>query len=769
VSSGVSTKAKLAVFLAVIGLVFLASHLPFIAPGPGTVDAMNFALGVREFDPGHHQPHPPGYPVFIALGKITRPVVALGSAATDSVSSEARALAIWSAIFGAIAVFPLFIIFKSLELDDRRGAAATVLTVVCPLFWFTAVRGMSDIPGLSVACMAQAVLLAAHRRQRSSGQPAWRLVLVGAIVSGLAIGLRSQTMWLTIPVLIVVTIGHLRGPFGSRSRWTALVACAFVAGVLLWAVPLMAATGGLKSYFGLLEHQAALDRTDSDMLVLRPSVGRLAAGVIGTFGYPWANAYLAGVVLLLAIVGFTVMAWRSRAALGWLAVACGPYLVFHLLFQDPSFSRYALPTIPAVAYLVVRGLERLSSRALPALVGSLAAACLIVAAPPVVLYGARGGTGYQAMTSVRLALERGTAVPPVVAAHQEVGLATRGERIPTRTLPFPRGHEWLEVVKYWRDGGAAPVWFLADSGRTDLALIDPSARTLRQAFQLPFTNRYLLRGARPTDVSWYQIEQPGWMVGEGWALTPEAAGVAWRDGRSPGARPITAWIRRRSEPAVMILGGRNLGRPGEPDVRFEAAIDGRPIASWTVAPEPGFFLRVIDLPGGTLEGSDRYAALTISAQPSDGVIRHVNAAIEQFDVQSTTRPVFGFGDGWYQLEFDPKARRLWRWTGPWAALRVNHAGRDLTLRISGDSPLNYLDRVPNITVRAGDRVLGQLAPAASFVVEVPVPADAVERAHGEILIESDVTFVPDDRLHNGDRRPLGLRIFDVSLSAAGGQ
>lgn len=756
---------KHGVFLTAIALAFLATHLPFVAPGPGTVDAMNFALGVREFDPSDHQPHPPGYPVFIALGKITRTIVALGPADADSVRNEARALAIWSVIFGAMAAFPLFIIFRSLELNDRRAAAATVLTLLSPIFWFTAVRGMSDIPGLSAACIAQAILLTAHRRRQSSGRPAWRLVLVGAILSGLAIGMRSQTMWLTIPVLIVVTVEHLRDPFAGRARSAVLVGSAFIAGILLWAVPLMSATGGPNSYLASLGHQAALDRADSDMLVHRPSAGRLAIGLVSTFGYPWANPYLAAVVLLLTTIGVLVMAMRSRAALGWLAVTCVPYAVFHLLYQDPAFSRYALPTIPAVAYLTVCGLERLSSRTLPALVGLMAAACLMVAAWPVVLYGASGGTGYQAITSVRRALEREPAVRPVLAAHHEVGLATRGERVAMPTLPFPRGREWLEVVKYWREGGTAPVWFFADTGRTDLALIDPSARRLQAKFRLPFSNRFFLSGARPSGVNWYEIVEPGWMAGEGWALTPESAGVAWHNGWGLGARPITAWIRRRSEPAVMMIGGRNLGRPGEPDVRFEMAMDGRPIAAWTVAPEPGFFLKTIDLPGGALEGGDRYATLTISARSADGVIRAVNAAIEQFDVQSITRPVYGFDTGWYQLEFDPKARKLWRWTGPWAAVRVHHAGRNLTLRITGDSPLKYIDQVPNVTVRAGDRVLGRFSPAENFVFEVDVPTDAIDRASGEILIESDVTFVPDDRLHNGDVRRLGLRIFDVSLTS----
>ena len=45
-------------------------------------------------------------------------------------------------------------------------------------------------------------------------------------------------------------------------------------------------------------------------------------------------------------------------------------------------------------------------------------------------------------------------------------------------------------------------------------------------------------------------------------------------------------------------------------------------------------------------------------------------------------------------------------------------------------------------------------------------ADALARSQGELTLETDTTFVPDDREHNGDRRPLGLRMFEVSLSVA---
>src|SRR5918992_2755087 len=97
-----SVAAKCTVFLCTLAIVFLATHLPFITPGPGSVDATNFALGVRDFDPSAHRPHPPGYPAFIALGKMTRPLIATGPSDDQSISIEARALAVWGVLFGAV-------------------------------------------------------------------------------------------------------------------------------------------------------------------------------------------------------------------------------------------------------------------------------------------------------------------------------------------------------------------------------------------------------------------------------------------------------------------------------------------------------------------------------------------------------------------------------------------------------------------------------------------------------------------------------------------
>src|SRR5437667_8348651 len=52
-------------FLAAFALYFF-THSPAL----DEIDAVQFAMGVRSFDIWHHQPHPPGYPLFIFFGWI---------------------------------------------------------------------------------------------------------------------------------------------------------------------------------------------------------------------------------------------------------------------------------------------------------------------------------------------------------------------------------------------------------------------------------------------------------------------------------------------------------------------------------------------------------------------------------------------------------------------------------------------------------------------------------------------------------------------------
>ena len=125
--------------------------------------------------------------------------------------------------------------------------------------------------------------------------------------------------------------------------------------------------------------------------------------------------------------------------------------------------------------------------------------------------------------------------------------------------------------------------------------------------------------------------------------------------------------------------------------------------------------------------------------------------------------MFGFVEGWYEPEYNPTTARSWRWMSEQRALWVRPVGRDVTLRITGESPLRYFDgraggpgprrRRRGRSIRAGRR----------FLPAITVPAQALAAADGMVTVESSLWFTPAQRGESADQRHLALRIYSVGV------
>ena len=154
----------------------LVAFLVHAAAGPGhldDVDAINFTLGVRDFDVAEHQPHPPGYPVLIAAAKIVAGAArAAGSlswlvpAPWTAVPVETAALSLIAMIAGGLVLVALLPLARAVSGADDTALVAAVLAVACPLTFVTVSRPLSDAPGLAAALGVQALLATAFVRQR---------------------------------------------------------------------------------------------------------------------------------------------------------------------------------------------------------------------------------------------------------------------------------------------------------------------------------------------------------------------------------------------------------------------------------------------------------------------------------------------------------------------------------------------------------------------------------------------------------------------------
>jgi Protein O-mannosyl-transferase TMEM260-like len=733
----------------------LAAHLAYLPPTLEDLDSVNFALGVRHFDVAEHQPHPPGYPVFIALGKIGTATVRMMGVQ----SAEARGLAIWSALAAAALPLLLFTLFRRINgEDDLRAGIAAVIAAGCPLFWFSGVRPLSDLAGLGAACAALAALASsfarnsdplANSQQRAASSDA-RSAIAGAFFAGLAVGFRSQMALLTVPFLIAVIVLE-------RRKWIPLVGAA-IAGVAIWAIPLILLSGGPAGYLHALRSQAGEDFSGVVMLWTHHTPRAAVAAFLQTFVRPWDSPVLAGVMLALAGGGLATLALRARRTLALLLIIFGPYALFHLVFQETVTIRYALPLIPLVAYLaadLIAGAESFTSAMVTVAVAAMG---LSAAFPATAAFAATPSPVFGLLSEMRLLQARGA--QPLVAMHRRVFTESRRARlydgdVPGKLLPAPRDYEWLELTRAWREGHQGETWFVADPRRTDLALIDREHTRTRQ-YRWPFDAAVYVGGARPNELDWHIVTSPGWFLEQGWALTPEVAGVADRDGWGPHRRPSIGWVRRRATETLMMIGGRHLG--SGPPVNVIASIDDKPVTTMEVG--PGFFLHFVKLPAGALVGEGTYANLTVSAQATGGgPIEPV--AIEQFNLQDSDRVQFGFDQGWFEPEYNPTTARSWRWMSEKAIVRVHSAGRGVVLHLTAESPLHYFNAVPLVRISAGDRVLSEVRPSSDFTTEVSVPANVLSAANERITITSDRAYVAGQREGTGDQRRLALRVYSL--------
>lgn len=745
--------------LAALALVYLAAHILLLPPSLEDLDSINFAFGVRHFDVAAHQPHPPGYPVFIALAKAsTAALRALGVPAAD-----VRGLALWSAIAGSLLVFLLFSLFRSLDGSARRAVWATLVVVAAPLFWFTALRPLSDMTGLALVVAAQALMMSvlfaraeieADRPGAPLASPATRLA-GGAALAGLALGVRAQSFVLTLPLLALAILIPAY-PLSWRQRLIAPIA--FAGGVLAWGIPLIVAAGGLGNYLAALGAQGGEDLAGVPILWTMRTKQVAKAALLTTYVWPWDSIVVAAIVLIVALVGLARIGWTRPRALIVLAVAFAPYAAFHPLFHDVANGRNAVPLLLPVAYLFVAGVDWAGRSALPIAAGALVAASLAFAIPASAKYAREGSPTFHALKDVAARASE----PNVLGLHATYRRAVdwNPPLAESRMLKARHGTEWLRLVEHWRSHPDVPAWFVADPKRSDLALIDTQSRRVADAYRWPFPEAPYVGGARPGNADLIEMSPPGWMLDRGWSITAEAAGNATRDNLGPHVAPVVAWIRSRDSDATLIVGGRHL-ESGAPNVRLSITLDGAPIESWTVA--PGYFVRRIELPAASLHRPAAYVPLAVKADAADGSGRLVRVALEQFDLQSAGVPMFAFDEGWYEPEYELLSGRAWRWMSERALLWVRPLGRDVTLRLAGESPLRYYDAAPTLRVMIGDRELAHFTPSSDFTHEVTLPDAALAAAAGRIIVTSDEHFVPAERGGPADRRHLAIRMYTVEV------
>lgn len=310
----------------VLSLLTVASRLPYRARMLYNWDAVQFALALREYDVVKHQPHPPGYILYVGLGR-------LANAWLDDAAAAYVALAV---LASGLTTFVVFVLARAVY-DRATALAAAALLAVSPLFWF---YGSVGLTYAAEALCATAVAYLAFRSLQGSRAHAW----LAAGYLGLAGGLRQPVVPLLLPLWLAAAA------VGTRSPRTVLVGLGILAAAILsWFIPMVWLTGGLGRYL-----DASRDLAETVVMPTSIVAGQLETTLrVSRYVLESVLVGLGPLALAALLLPWYVRrhGWGRREwfLVGWTATPVAVYVLLHF-----GQAGYVLTFLPALVILLSR-------------------------------------------------------------------------------------------------------------------------------------------------------------------------------------------------------------------------------------------------------------------------------------------------------------------------------------------------------------------------------------------------------------------------------
>jgi hypothetical protein len=305
-------------------------------------DEYNFQLGLRHFDVPAHQPHPPGYPIFIAAGKFVR----------FFVDTDFHALQI-VVLIGALFFFSAaFALARELRFGFRTALFGALIACFLPNVWYYGGTAFSDIPGVALGLFATALILRGGRDARA--------YVAGALLLGISAGIRPQNLLTALIPALIATFIRLRA--GS---WRSVAAGTLAGGIALggcYAGAALASSSPGEYVKSVREQQQYVRNTDSYHNPNREPLAEVARRV---FLKPTGAPRLFTILEILMLISLIDAIAKLRAGPLVTLISFLPFAVFTwLMLSFEVIPRYSLGYVTAYALLAADGIAAIA-RLLP--------------------------------------------------------------------------------------------------------------------------------------------------------------------------------------------------------------------------------------------------------------------------------------------------------------------------------------------------------------------------------------------------------------------
>ncbi|HXI83507.1 MAG TPA: glycosyltransferase family 39 protein [Verrucomicrobiae bacterium] len=351
----------LAALLCAVGL---ALRIPFRSHFAYHWDSAQFVLAINEYDIRLSQPHAPGYFLYIMLGRLVNGLV-----------GDPHASLVWiSIVFGSLLPAVVYLLATAM-FGRKAGVTAGLLALTSPQVWFHSCVALTYCMDSFLVCT---VVLVLWRAMECGG--GWRdAIVVGALLALIG-GVREQS----VPALVPL-VGFAFWKF-ERARLAKLVTAAVVAiGLgILWYVPMVRTSGGLRTYLDIVHLHAV---SNASTYFPGGGFGALLKNVANITGFCGNGLMLGAVVSFVAQLHRALRmtaerkdSWDREHAFGLVVLAFWvvPMLIFGtvLVTNQPG---HVLSYLPGLFVLVGAVVASLRSRWRRAVVIALICAGNVVA------------------------------------------------------------------------------------------------------------------------------------------------------------------------------------------------------------------------------------------------------------------------------------------------------------------------------------------------------------------------------------------------------
>lgn len=303
-------------------------------------DDIMFANALHRFNLQEHVPHPPGYPLFIGMGRLLN----------FFLHDDLKSLVFINVFFGSLLIFPLYFFYRYFA-STLVALWAAILSLFNWVVWVYSETALSDLTSLFWVFTSLAFL---YRYEEN------RYFLPGMISMGIAIGFSPQKALFGVLLLPLLLWWKVRS--GAR-RCAATGLAGLVGTCLAWVVPLILASGGPAAYWDVLKRHGRESAAYIPGYMLLRDRMSFADFVTTKFISMWGDAYFALLILGLVILGIVRYGPHRRpGTIRLLAATFIPWMVVDFFSLNLYYPRYQMYTILLSTLFAAYGLLTLWPR-----------------------------------------------------------------------------------------------------------------------------------------------------------------------------------------------------------------------------------------------------------------------------------------------------------------------------------------------------------------------------------------------------------------------